>query len=281
MQSDAERKNLRRGIQEAAVRQDAACAVECARRLMADSAKPADAMFCATAFASIGDALREQLGARRLKTFIVRSVTVEPILPSLSVEAVLANYALEIQVGGYGSHADELLNKDSSLAKFEPDLVLILLDLEEIAGQLPDLCADGVGAGVEKEIDECVARMGQLLRSYRAGSSARILFQGIVVPEFTSLGDVGEANLAHSLTHAIERLNQGLAGLCGTIADCVFFDVDRLAARHGREKWRDARMFYASRLAVSAEFFWDYSRSGTFVFDHVPSAAQGVMHGPG
>ena len=87
-----------------------------------------------------------------------------------------------LQVGGYGSYADELLNSDSSLARYKPDLVLILLDLEEIAGRLPDLCADGVGAAVEKEIEECVARMAQLLRSYRSGSTARILFQGIVVP---------------------------------------------------------------------------------------------------
>ena len=71
---------------------------------------------------------------------------------------------------------------------------------------------------------------------------------------------MGEANLPHSLTNAVQRLNQRLAALCGTIADCVFFDVDRLAARHGRARWRDARMFYASRLAVSAEFFRDYSR---------------------
>ena len=220
MLSDAERKELRRGMQNAAARQDAAGVVRGARRLVADSGKPADVMFCATTFAGMGDALWEQWGARRLKAFIVRSVTVEPILPSLSVEAVLANYVLDIHVGGYGSYAEELLNIDSSLAKYEPDLVLIILDLEEIAGQLPNLCADGVGAGVEKEIDECVARAGQLLRSYRAGSSARILFQGIAVPEFTSLGDVGEANLAHSLTHAIQRLNQSLAGLCETIADC-------------------------------------------------------------
>ena len=260
MLSDAERKELRRGMQNAAARQDAAGVVRGARRLVADSGKPADVMFCATTFAGMGDALWEQWGARRLKAFIVRSVTVEPILPSLSVEAVLANYVLDIHVGGYGSYADELLNIDSSLAKYEPDLVLIILDLEEIAGQLPNLCADGVGAGVEKEIDECVARAGQLLRSYRAGSSARILFQGIAVPEFTSLGDVGEANLAHSLTHAIQRLNQSLAGLCETIADCVFFDVNRLAARHGRARWRDARMFYATRLAVSADFFLEYSR---------------------
>jgi FkbH-like protein len=259
MQSDAERKELRRGIQNAVARQDAGGTVKFARQLLAASSKPADVLFCATAFAGVGDALREQLEARKLRTYVVRSVTVEPNLPFLTVEAVLANYVLEMQVGGYGSYADELLNTDSPLARFQPDLVLIILDLEEIAGRLPDLCADGIGAEVEEEIEECVTRIAQLLRSYRSGSAARILFQGLVVPEFTSLGDVGEANLPHSLTNAVKRLNQRIAALCGTIADCVFFDVDRIAARNGRGRWSDARMFYASRLAVAADMFRDYS----------------------
>jgi FkbH-like protein len=277
MQSDSERRELRREIKDAAARQDAAGAVACARRLMAESSKPADVQFCATALAGIGDALREQLGTRRLKTYVVRSVTVEPMLASLAVEAVLANYVLDLEVGGYGAYADELLNFDSSLVKFHPDLVLILLDMEEIAGRLPELCAEGIGAEVEREIEECVGRMAQLLRSYRAGSTARILLQGLVVPDCTSLGDVGEANLPHSLTNAVQRLNQRLAALCGTIADCVFFDVDRLAARAGRARWRDARMFLATRLAVAAEWFRDYARGMVRTFSTMYRAPRKVL----
>ena len=277
MQSDAERREQRREMKDAAARQDAAGAVAWAHRLLAASSKPADVQFCATALAGIADALREQLGARRLKTYVVRSVTVEPMLPALAVEAMLANYALDIEVGGYGSYADELLNSDSSLAKFKPDLVLILLDMEEIAGRLPELCAEWSGAEVEREIEECVGRMAQLLRSCRAGSTARILLQGLVVPDCTSLGDVGEANLPHSLTKAVQGLNQRLAALCGTISDCVFFDVDRLAARHGRARWRDARMFFASRLAVAADSFRDYARGLVRTFATMYRAPRKVL----
>src|SRR6266702_659921 len=259
MQSDVERQDLRKAIKDAASAQVASAAVTYARRLLAESTKPADVMFCASAFDRIADALRSQSGTRSLKTYIVRSVTVEPILPSLTVEAVLSGYVLNLLVGGYGSYADELLNSASALARFQPDLVLVVLDLEEIAGRLPELCADGIGAAVETEIEECAARMAQLLRSFRAGSSARLLFQGLVVPDYTSLGEVGDANLPHSLTNSVQRLNQRLAALCGTIADCVFFDVDRLAARYGRSHWRDARMFLASRLPVASESFQTYS----------------------
>src|SRR5271170_1834537 len=260
MQNDTERQDLRRRIKETASSQDAATAVNLARRLLAASGKAADVMFCASAFTRLADALTSQLRAKRLKTYIVRSVTIEPILPFLTTEAVLSNYVLELNVGGYGSYVDELLNPQSSLAKFKPDLVFILLELEDNAGRLPELCADGIGDAVEAEIEESVARMTQLVRNFRSGSSARILFQGCVVPDHTSLGDVGEANLPHSLTNAVHQLNQRLAALCRTVSDCVFFDVDHFAARHGRANWRDARMFLASRLPVSSASFGIYAR---------------------
>jgi FkbH-like protein len=259
MQSDTERKELRRSIKEAAAAHDAAAVLQHCRRLLASSSKPADVVFCASTFNSIADDVKDQLRARRLKTYIVRSATVEPILPFLTTEAVLSNYVLDVQIGGFGSYVDELLNPQSALAKFKPDLVLVLLDLEDISGRLPDYCADGIGETVDAEINDSLARMEQLLKSFRSGSSARILFQGIVVPDATSLGDVGEANLSHSLNNAVRDLNQRLAALCRTISDCVFFDVDHLAARTGRAYWRDTRMFLASRLPVASSSFATYA----------------------
>src|SRR5580704_6383813 len=174
-------------------------------------------MFCASSFAGISDALKD-LRAKELKTYVVRSVTVEPILPYLATEAVLSNYVLDLRVGGYGSYVDELLNPQSALAKFKPDVIFVLLDLEDIAGRLPELCADGLGEHVETEINESLERMAQLLKNFRSGTSARIVFQGCVVPDLTSLGDIGDANLPHSLTGSVDQLNRGLAALCRTIS---------------------------------------------------------------
>ena len=258
--SDSERQEMRRHIKEAVASKDAHSVIRISREFLAEYNKPADVMFCASAFSASADALITQQAARLLRTFVVRSVTVEPILPFLAVEAVLSGFVLDVQVGGYGSYADEMLDPQSSLVKFNPDLVLVLLDAEDVAGRLPALCAHGKISDVEEEIAECLARLGQLLKNLRSRSSARFLVQGFVVPDLTSLGDVGEANLPHSLTHAVQQVNQGLAKLCRAMNDCVFFDVDHLAARHGRAEWRDSRMFLASRLPVSANSFSVYSR---------------------
>ena len=92
------------------------------RTLLAASDKPADAMFCASTFATVTDALRTQPGFKVLKTYVVRSVTLEPILPFFATEAVLSNYVLDLQVGGYGSYAEELLNPHSRSRSSNPTL---------------------------------------------------------------------------------------------------------------------------------------------------------------
>ncbi|HEX7158633.1 MAG TPA: hypothetical protein VF214_06450, partial [Edaphobacter sp.] len=258
MLSDPQRQEARRFMKDAVSNRDVSTTVQLTRSLLAGG-KPVDVVFCASALNELAAETIEQFGAKRLKTYVVRSVTVEPILPSITVEAVLSNYVLDLQVGGYGSYVDELLNPQSALAQFHPDAVFILLDLEEIAGHLPDLCAAGKTAEVQQEIEDCASRITQLLINFRSTNSARIVFQGGVVPDLTSLGDIGDANLPFSLPNAVQLLNQKLAALCRTLSDCIFFHVDHLAARHGRARWRDTRMFLASRLAVSADAFGIYA----------------------
>ncbi len=254
------RERIREQIKDAVARQDAVATVELGRQLLSVSSKSADVMFCAARFKEMAAPMQHQLGYKRLKTFVVRSVTVEPILPFLTVEMVLAGYVAEMEVGGYGSYMDEMLDPQSALSRSQADLVWVLLDIEEISGRLPDLCADGLGTGVEAELVESVSRVRQMLQSYRARDAGRIVLQGCVVPESTSLGQVADGNLKNGLVNVVKDLNRRLLEVCKTVSDCVFFDVDEVAARFGRSRWRDTRLFLSSRLPVSAEAFRSYAR---------------------
>jgi FkbH-like protein len=259
MQNDSERQERRRLIKQAVSQQDAAAVLPEVRHLLAASSKPTDVAFCASAFAEIADSHIAQLAATPVKLHIVRSITVEPILPFLKVEAALAGYVLDVKVGGYGSYFDELLHPPGALKDFTPDLVMVLLDLEDLAGRLPDVCASNRAADVAHEIEESISRMATVLKAFRQANPARLLVQGCVLPDRTSLGDVGDANLPSSLRNAVVQLNQQLAALCRSIPACVFFDVDHLAARHGRANWRDERMFLASRLPIASDAFSPYA----------------------
>ncbi len=260
MIADESRQAARSLLRKAAEELDPTAALAAMRSLAVADAKPHDIAFCAGFLPRLSPALAARSGAQTLRIFLVRSVTVEPFVPYLKVEAALAGFLLEIKIGGFGSYADDLLNPASELLAWAPDVVLVLLDLEDIAGALPDLCASGTGAGVAEEVDAAAQRFGQLLSPLRQRSSARVIVQGLVAPDTGSLGDVAEANLPHSLRHAVATLNLRIAEFCRQQTDFLFFDADHLAARHGRARWRDDRLFLSSRLPIAASAFGPYTR---------------------
>jgi len=277
MSIDSDSSELRQGIKEASLAQDAPTVLRLVRKLASNSVKPADMMYCSVTLARISKALEKDAAMRPLRTYIVRSVTLEPILPSLTVEAALQGYLLEARLGGYGSYVEELLNPTGPLGQFKPDLVIIALDIEELAGNLADLCATGSERGVDEEIDECAGRVQNLLTAFRSTNPARILFQGLTVPDRSPLGDVGDANLSQSLPNAIAELNRRLARMCRNTSACVFFDLDRLAARYGRSHWRDERMFLASRLPVASQFFGFYAKGLVRSFSSLLRAPRKIL----
>ena len=260
MLDESRRQELRHSVQTAVAAKDARTAIGSIRALLR-SDKPSDVQFCARAAQALADEINQQPEIRRLRTFVVRSVTVEPVLPYLQTAALLSDFFLETTVGGFGSYMDDLLSPQGAVALARPDLLFIILDLEDVAGHLPDLCADGVGSTVDQAIAGAVQHLAYLLDQVRANSNARILLQGFVVPDLSSLGRVADGNLPHSLPRTVSRLNDQLAQLCASVSDCVFFDVDAIAAQQGRLHWSDKRLFLASRLPLAAANFAVYARA--------------------
>ncbi len=259
MQADERWRVERQAVQDALAAGQTKDALLHARALLS-LGRATDISFCATVFRKASDALTVG-GHRRLKAFVVRSVTVEPLLPALQVEAVLGGFVLEVQTGGYGSYMEEMLNPGASTGPAGADLVFVLLDTEELAGQLSRICGMGRGEDVGAEIEACAERMGQMLHSFRSVSSGRLVVQGCVPPQWTSLGPVGDANLPNSFVNSLRELNRQLAQVCRTVSDCAFLDLDRVAGQYGVERWRDERMFLASRLPVAPGAFRAYAQA--------------------
>lgn len=260
MLEESRRQELRQTLKSAVDNQDPALVLETIRDLVHAESKPADIQLCARTATALASTLTDRHKLRPIRSFIVRSVTVEPILAYLQTYALLSGFLLETTVGGFGSYVEDLLSPQGAVARSNPDLVLVILDLEDIAGRLPELCGDGVGAAVEEELANAVQHLAHLLQGARANTKARLVLQGFVVPQASSLGQIADANLPNSLPRAVQRLNHQLAALCASIPDCVFYDVDAVAAQQGRVRWADQRLFLSSRLPLAPASFASYAQ---------------------
>ena len=124
--------------------------------------------------ASRYDRIAGRLGLLTQRWAILRSFTVEPLLPLLKAGAYAAGIALEIHLGEFNAYAQEILDPESALYRFQPDVVVLAVQTRDVA---PDLWrGESAGGG----------RSGALRRTgspaFRSHSNAALIVHSLEVP---------------------------------------------------------------------------------------------------
>src|SRR5688500_5776982 len=66
--------------------------------------------------------IRSHLQLTQCRLAVLRSFTVEPVISFLQARCFAAGIDATVHAGGFNSYAQELLDPDSSLYQFEPDI---------------------------------------------------------------------------------------------------------------------------------------------------------------
>ena len=105
--------------------------------------------------------IRDAVPVRSCKLAIQGSFTVEPAAQLLRASAAVAGIDLILQVGGFNSYAQEMLDPESSLYRFAPDVVILAVQSRDIA---PDLWVDFASLTAEQAVS-AVARVSGEIRN--------------------------------------------------------------------------------------------------------------------
>src|SRR4029077_541233 len=111
---------------------------------------------------------------------ILRSFTLEPIVPLLKAAAILNGLELDIWVGGFNAYAQEMLDPGSDLYKFEPHVALIAVQARDVA---PELWSGSVGADLDgaASVQRVANSYRDLIGTFRSRSSAHLILQNLEV----------------------------------------------------------------------------------------------------
>lgn len=194
-----------------------------------EEAGPAVASFVVSTY----DKIREQLPLRRCRWAVVRSFTVEPLLPLLRAGAYAAGIALDTHVGEFNAWAQEMLDPESALYKFQPDVVVLAVLARELA------------------LENALERLSGAIAAFRRHSNAALIVHTLEQPVVPAAG-VLDAQLANGEAETIRAINRGLGELAAQHRGVYLLDYDALAARHGRERWGDERKWLTARLPIAS-----------------------------
>ncbi len=193
--------------------------------------------------------------ATRCRLAVARSFTVEPVLPLLEAAALLHGVELDVHVGDFNTHAQDLLDPGSALYAHSPDVVLLAVAARDVA---PDLWQGFAGRSegeVSQAVERVVAGYRGWVAAFRARSRAHLVVQGLELPADPDLGLL-DTRLAMGQAHALQEVNRRLAGLAREWPDVHLLDYDGLVARHGRARWTDQRRWLTARMPLANDSLW-------------------------
>jgi FkbH-like protein len=149
----------------------------------------------------------------------------------------------ELYVAPYGQLEQEVLGGGSGLSAFGPTHVLIASTSDDLS--FPELAEDA-----EALLDAELRRWRTLWERIRGDHGAGVIQHSFVVPDETPLGHLA-LRLPGSRVSLVRELNRRLAHGAGN--DVLMVDCERLAARIGKRRWLDPRLWYGTRQPIAHE----------------------------
>lgn len=211
-------------------------------QLWREAPNSATAGFVAKRFSAIS----EQLSCARSRVAIVRSFTVEPVVPMLRAAAGVSGIDLSVHVGEFNAYAQELLDPQSELYAFEPDVVFLAVQTREVVPELWSELADLSAAQIEDSVERVVTSFGSYIDAFRGRAPADLVIHGLELPLRAPSGLLGD-----QVDSPIARINTRLRQIASERPGVWFLDYDALVARHGRIAWHDERRWLTMRMPLA------------------------------
>ena len=148
--------------------------------------------------------------------------------PVLRPVAFAAGIDLEIHVGQYDQYRQEILDPESDVSAFRPEIVILAADWRSLA--LPEEGASPGIASLRALWEACSSRWG-----------ATVIQHNFEVPEVSALGNLS-AILPEGRARVLRRLNEELSG-----SGIAILDIEQLAGLYGKQRWSDPAQWIAAK----------------------------------
>ncbi|MGH9691505.1 MAG: HAD-IIIC family phosphatase [Candidatus Acidiferrales bacterium] len=209
--------------------------------------KPATAGYVASCY----ERMKERLPLVHCKICLLRSMTLEPLVPILRGTALVSGIDASIQVGQFNFYAQEILDSSSALYSFNPDIVVLAVQTRDVMPEISEGYADLSPAAVQAAIDRVVESFATWIRAFRDHSNASLVVHNLEKPPASQ--GVLDAQGENGQLAAIDQVNAKLRAICREHRGVYVLDYDGLVSRHGAMRWHDESKWLTMRMPFAAD----------------------------
>ena len=188
---------------------------------------------------------------------VLRSFTIEPVVPVVQAAAAVNRIDLRVHVGDFGTYGQDLLDPSRPLyTEWNADVVILATQTRDVVPELWDRFGELSPEDVDKACDQVIDQFTGLIEGFRRLSGATLVVHNFEEPAATTLG-IADRAAVRSQRSAIHSLNERLGDLVDAHRDVHLLDYDSLVARAGRVRWHDERKWESAKMPIRSEHLTD------------------------
>ncbi len=188
----------------------------------------------------------ERLGLTPIKVALLASFSIEFSHDALVALSFVDGLHTDIYQPGFGQFRQEILDPDSGLYRFAPDVIVIALEGRDFAPALYRPLDGDHGQAVQ----EARAELDALLRQFRQRSEAVVLIHNFARPPWPWMG-ILDGHRGPGQVERVAELNAALLALCRDLPSAYIVDYAGLVDRVGASHWYDERMRHYAQAPIA------------------------------
>ncbi len=199
---------------------------------------------------------------KKIRIALIGSFTLNGIEETLRVKCSEMNVGCNSYVAGYNQYNQEILNKESNLYKFSPDVTFLILDIRSILGKLfhtPYLISE---TERKKFIDNKVSEISNLIKSFTNNSKSKLVLTNLAIPTYSPYG-IYETKVAYGLQEMVNDYNQQILAITKNVESVYVYDFNAFMTKFGEKNVFDFKQFFLGDVQISFEYIPYLSHSLT------------------
>ncbi|MBF0271842.1 MAG: HAD family hydrolase [Magnetococcales bacterium] len=191
------------------------------------------------------------LGLKTLRVAVLASFSIDFMQDALLALGLAHGVRVVWHVSGFAQYHQEILNPDSGLYAFKPDVVILAIEGERL---LPHLYEDGgilPASAVENGVAAAMGVIDPLITAFRSRCEALLLIHDLVGPRERAWGILEGMN-GPGAAEVIQGVRAALLERARAARGLHVVDYSGLVARCGTERWFDRRMAHLAKAPIAA-----------------------------
>ncbi len=191
--------------------------------------------------------------SKKIKIAILSSFTINGLDECLKVKSAELNIHYSSFIGGYNQYNQEILDSNSSLYKFDPDITFLIIDIRKILGNFFHFAYSFSEQERKNVIEEKIEQIKNLISNFQNNSDKKLVLS-IVNPGTYSINGILENKSKFAIKDMINKLTSELINSAREQNTFFFHDFDLFIRKNGERNVFDYRQFFIGDIQIAFSF---------------------------